>query len=159
MPMETVTIIDPEDRSLSVQQDFFDNPQILYHGSWSTYAKAIEAKGFVHGALPFDWKDVATVFEAHRAIGRGSYLPVFLGENYPREEPPRDLSITGNFWFARAYATDGGGEVVRKTIEEAGIVRGNMHDPGETGRTQSALAKRSARATPVISHGCGTEGA
>ena len=117
--METVTIADSEDRSYPFNMECFDNPRILYHGSWSTYSKAIEGKGFVHGALPFDWKDVATVFEAHRAIGRGSYLPVFLGRNYPREEPPRDLSITGNFWFARAYATDGGGEVLRKTIEEA----------------------------------------
>ena len=117
--METVVITDREDRSYPLNKDFFDNPQIMYHGSWSTYAKAIEERGFVHGDLPFDWKDVATVFEAHRAIGRGSYLPVFLGRNYPLEQPARDLSITGNFWLARGYATDGGGEVLRKTIEEA----------------------------------------
>ena len=119
MPMETVTITNPDDRSYPFNKEFFDNPEILYHGSWSTYAKAIEVEGFVHGALPFDWKDVASVFEANRSIGRGSYLRVFLGERYPREEPPRDLSVTGNFWLARAYATDGGGEVARKTIEEA----------------------------------------
>jgi hypothetical protein len=119
MQMETVTITDPEDRSYPFNKGFFDDPQILYHGSWSPYSKAIELEGFVHGALPFDWNDVAKVFEANQAIGRGSYLTVFLGARYPRESPPRDLSITGNFWFARAYATDGGGEVVRKTIEEA----------------------------------------
>ena len=119
MQMETVTITDTEDRSYPFNKSFFDNPEILYHGSWSTYAKTIEVEGFVHGALPFDWQDIARVFEANQAVGRGSYLPVFLGARYPREEPPRDLAITGNFWFARAYATDGGGEVVRKTIEEA----------------------------------------
>jgi hypothetical protein len=117
--METVTITDPQDRSYPFKEELFDNPQILYHGSWSTYANRIETEGFVHGSLPFDWKDVAAVYEANKAVGRGSYLPVFLGDKYPRDEPPRDLSITGNFWFARAYATDGGGEVVRITIEEA----------------------------------------
>src|SRR5579862_7231825 len=119
MQMETVTVTDAEDRSYPFNKSFFDNPEILYHGSWSTYAKTIEVEGFVHGALPFDWQDIARIFEANQAVGRGSYLPVFLGARYPREEPSRDLSITGNFWFARAYATDGGGEVVRKTIEEA----------------------------------------
>jgi len=33
--------------------------------------------------------------------------------------PRSQLSMTGNFWHARAYATDGGGEVVRMTLQEA----------------------------------------
>ena len=38
MPMEAVTVVHPEDRSYPFKRIYFDNPQILYHGSWSTYA-------------------------------------------------------------------------------------------------------------------------
>lgn len=44
---------------------------------------------------------------------------MFLGEKYPNELQLRNLYLSANFWFARAYATDNGGEVVRKAIEEA----------------------------------------
>ena len=116
--MECITINDPNDRSFPLSRALFENRQVLYHGSWTTYSSTIESEGFVHGALPFDWRHVATVFRARQAIG-GSALKMFLGEEYPRKPPSCDLSLITNFWFARAYAMDGGGEVVRMTIEEA----------------------------------------
>ena len=116
--MECITVADPNDRSFPLSRELFEDRQILYHGSWSTYSSRIESEGFIHGALPFDWRHVATVFRAMQAIG-GSALHVFLGEEYPRRPPPCDLSLIANFWSARAYATDEGGEVVRMTIREA----------------------------------------
>jgi hypothetical protein len=116
--MESITITDPDDRTFPLSKALFEDRQILYHGSWSTYCSRIELEGFIHGDLPFDWRHVATVFRANQAIG-GSALRVFLGEEYPKKQPPCDLSLTANFWSARAYATDGGGEVVRMTIREA----------------------------------------
>lgn len=116
--MECITINDPKDRSFPLSRALFEDSQVLYHGSWSTYSSRIESEGFIHGALPFDWRHVATVFRARQAIG-GSALRMFLGEEYPRKPPPCDLSLIANFWSARVYATDGGGEVIRMTIREA----------------------------------------
>jgi hypothetical protein len=44
---------------------------------------------------------------------------MFLGESLGNEMPPCHLYFSANFWFARAYATDSGGEVIRNTIKEA----------------------------------------
>ncbi len=93
---------------------------MLYHGSWSKWSAAIEAQGFSEESFPFDWRDVSEVFEAHRTVGREPpFLKAFLGEHYPRERPHRSLFFSANFYRARAYATDGGGEIIRLTIEEA----------------------------------------
>jgi hypothetical protein len=117
--LENITIIDHKDRRFPFERKIFEDPYVLYHGSWSSWSSRIEADGFVHGRLPFDWRHVATVFRANQAIGRGSYLRMFLGKDYPNELPARDLFLSANFWCARAYATDSGGEVIRNTVEEA----------------------------------------
>lgn len=117
--MECFTIDDPNDRTFPFGKNTFEDPHILFHGTWSTWSSRIEAGGFVRGDLPFDWQHVGTVFRANQAIGRGSFLGLFLGDDYPRRLPPRDLFLSANFWCARAYATDAGGEVIRNTIEEA----------------------------------------
>lgn len=118
--MESIIISDPNDRSFPFSRKIFEDHRVLYHGTWSTWCSRIETEGFIPSALPFDWQHVATVFRANQAIGRGSYLRVFLGDKYPYESPPFRLYFSANFWFARAYATDNGGEVIRKTLEEAG---------------------------------------
>lgn len=117
--MESKIINDSNDRSFPFSRNVFEDQHILYHGTWSTWSLRIETDGFTPGSVPFDWEHVATVFRANKAIGRGSYLKMFLGENYPAIPPARNLYFSANFWFARAYATDKGGEAIRKTIEEA----------------------------------------
>ena len=117
--MDSLIINDPRDRSYPFSRGLFEDAFVLYHGSWSTWAPSIERHGIRRGDVPFAWTDIAAVYEARRAVGQGSYLPMFLGKEYPRREPPRDLFFSADFWTARAYATDGGGEVVRTTIEEA----------------------------------------
>src|ERR1043165_135854 len=117
--MESVTIDNPNDRSFPFSREVFEDRHILYHGTWSTWSQRIETEGFIPGSVPFDWQHVATVFRANKLVGRGSYLKLFLGENYPVKSPTCNLYLSATFGSARAYATDKGGEVVRKTIEEA----------------------------------------
>lgn len=71
---------DADDCRFPCGQAFFEDCLILYHGTWSTWASTIERDAFAYGCLPFDWRDVATVFDANRAIAGGSMLPLFLGE-------------------------------------------------------------------------------
>jgi hypothetical protein len=116
--MDTVTITNPKDQRFPFGKELWNGPQVVYHGTWSTYSPRIESGGFVHAELPFNHADIATVMRAWEAVGiLNSYAKevFFAGTPGPRSE----LSMTASFWHARAYATDGGGEVVRMMLKEA----------------------------------------
>jgi hypothetical protein len=114
-----IVIADPEHRRFPFPKTFFHDSTVLYHGTWSTWVSSIRSQGFTVQGFPFDWRDVAVVCDARKAVAAGSMLQVFLGGRYPYEPPRRSVFFSANYWFARAYATDRGGEVVRKTLEEA----------------------------------------
>jgi hypothetical protein len=128
--MDSILIDDPEDRRYPFKRALFEDPYVLYHGTWSTWAARIDHDGLMKGFVPFDWVDIATIFEANQAVGRGSFLRMFLGEAYPHQPPTRDLFFSANFWTARAYATSGGGEAIRKGIEEAQELETVCNEPG-----------------------------
>jgi hypothetical protein len=117
--MDTVTISDPEDRRFPFTRLIFEDPHVLYHGTWSTYSSKIELKGFAC-EYPVPWPHIATIVRALDAIGGGSFASGFLGDKLPTtERPDGALSLSCNFWLSRAYAIDGGGEIVRTTIRDA----------------------------------------
>jgi hypothetical protein len=134
--MDAVTIDSPEDRTFPFRRSLFEDPTVVYHGTWSNWSRMIERDGLRRGAVPFDWRHIATIYEADRSIGRGSQLPMFLG-NYPREEPPMHLYFSASFWFARAYATDGGGESIRLALEEADFLDSFLSSPERIGKLRS----------------------
>jgi hypothetical protein len=116
--MDTTAITDANDRSFPFSRALFENPYIVYHGTWSAYAQRIESAGFGGPALPFDHNDLETIAEVWEKAGIvGSYTRTVFS-NQPGQ-PRTELSMTGNFWHARAYATDGGGEVVRMVLKDA----------------------------------------
>jgi hypothetical protein len=117
--MYTTTITENTDYSFPFSRELFEEPKIVYHGTWSIYSERIESAGFGGFALPFDHKDFETIANAWRQVGiRGSYVRDVFSARTPGR-PRTELSMTGGFWDARAYATDGGGEVVRMMLEEA----------------------------------------
>jgi hypothetical protein len=117
--MDTTTIIEPSDRSFPFSRTLFEDRHIVYHGTWSAYAQTIESKGFGGFALPFDHKDVETIMHAWEQVGfPDTYAKTVFFASRPGG-PRMELSLTGNFWHARAYATDGGGEVVRMVVKDA----------------------------------------
>jgi hypothetical protein len=110
--MFVTTITDPEDRGFPFSQDLFEDLHVVYHGTWSIYAESIESNGFGGAELPFNHEDFVTIGRAWKAVGiLDSYADVVFSRT--------TLSMVGNFWSARAYATDGGGEVVRIMLREA----------------------------------------
>jgi hypothetical protein len=116
--VDTTAITNADDRTFPFSRALFENPYIVYHGTWSAYAKRIESEGFGGPALPFDQNDLETIAEALEKAGTlGSYTRTVFS-NQPGQ-PRTQLSMTGNFWHARAYATDGGGEVVRMVLKDA----------------------------------------
>jgi hypothetical protein len=115
--METTTITNLTDQSFPFSRAIFEDPHVVYHGTWSTYSQIIESTGF-GGALPFEHNDLEVIAEAWEKAGiLGSYTRTVFS-NKPGQ-PRIELSMTGNFWHARAYATDGGGEVVRMVLKDA----------------------------------------
>jgi len=115
--MISVTITDRDDDVYPFPKQLWDDPQVVYHGTWSVYSPRIEAEGFGHAELPFDHQDIATVMQARQALDLGSRAEVFFAKTPGQTRA--ELSMSGNFWGARVYATDGGGEAVRLTIEDA----------------------------------------
>jgi hypothetical protein len=78
--MDTITITDPTDQCFPFSRVLFEDPRVLYHGTWSMYSSRIDTDGFVQVKLPFDHEHVATIMRARAAIGWESYAPVFFGE-------------------------------------------------------------------------------
>jgi hypothetical protein len=116
--MHVVTISDRTDYLFPFSQMLWEDRHVVYHGSWSTYSPRIEAAGFGHTELPFNHEHVNTIARAWAAVGTlDSYAQLFFRNSPGRPRP--ELSMTGNFWNARAYATDGGGEVVRMMLQDA----------------------------------------
>jgi hypothetical protein len=117
--MYKTTITEPTDRSYPFSRELFETPKIVYHGTWSTYSERIEAAGFGGFTFPFDHEDLETIRFAWQEVGiLGSYVSDVFSAHNPGN-PRAELSLTGGFWDARAYATDGGGEVVRLMLQEA----------------------------------------
>lgn len=110
--MISVTISDKNDNLYPFSKQLWDDPQVVYHGSWSAYSLRIEAEGFVHPELPFDYRHVLTIVEAGDALGIGSFASGTF-------EPNPMLSMVGNFWGARCYSTDKGGELVRMILKDS----------------------------------------
>jgi hypothetical protein len=107
--MDEFLIEDPASQAFPFGRELFQDPQILYHGTWSTYCPGIESGCFSRCELPFEEEHFITVAQARKAIGRGSWWKHrFSSDNMG---PGRELCMTGHFWLARSYATDGGGEV------------------------------------------------
>jgi hypothetical protein len=117
--MKYITIDNPSDQSYPLGRSIFEDRQIVYHGSWSTYSSKIESEGFQRGVLPFDPHWIEIISGASEAIRDDTCLPVSHAQLYPKEHRRWDLHVTPSFWGARSYATDAGGEMVRLAIREA----------------------------------------
>lgn len=107
--MHTTTITEPTDRSYPFNRELFDDPRVLYHGTWSSYSEKIESAGFGGFDLPFDYSAITTILHAREQIGCRD------GRTVHRDK----LSMTGNFWFARCYSTNCGGEDVSIALRHA----------------------------------------
>jgi hypothetical protein len=117
--VKTIVVADPEDRSFPFSRETFEEREILYHGTWSTYSSEIERLGLSPADVPFSRRSLQTILAANKAIARGSFLAGFLGERERNDVISRHLYFSTSFWFARGYSTDRGGEIVRKGIEDA----------------------------------------
>lgn len=126
--MQSISITDPADRSYPFGRAMFEDRRVLYHGTWSTWSTVVERDGFARYGVPFDWRDIAVIFKANVALGRT--FPLIISDSLRKTlvasnataDVDHDLYLSANFWRARAYATDRGGEIPRMTLELAEYV-------------------------------------
>jgi len=114
--MYTVVVERPADNAYPFSRELFEERSVIYHGTWSTCCPRIESEGLLSGADSLDVWALRDINDAHADLGNEAF---FAGFDYFNPFTRREVFFTPSFWGARAYATDGGGEVVRKTIEDA----------------------------------------
>jgi len=115
--MISITISESDNNLYPFSKQLWDDPQVVYHGTWSTYGSRIESEGFAHPELPFDYSHVLAIVEAGDALGIGSFAS-------DMREPNPFLSTVANYWGARCYSTDKGGELVRMVIKDTHTIEG-----------------------------------
>lgn len=76
--MKTIVVDDPEDRSFPFCRETFEELEVLYHGTWSTYTTEIERRGLSPGNVPFSRRSLQLSWRQIARSPEGRFLPVFL---------------------------------------------------------------------------------
>src|SRR5258708_871948 len=95
----------------------FEDRLVLYHGSYITRRLNHRTRPRL-SALGFG-RVSQTFFKANQAIGRRSSLRLFLGEAYPNEVPPRDLSLSRELLVRAGCHTSTVSECARRVARRA----------------------------------------
>ena len=121
--MIKITISDRGCCRYPFEEAWYYDPQIVYHGTSTAYSKVIEASGFNPAKSPLPLKQLQKLLAIADEVEIGApnshgVLGV-PGEQAIRGNREWEVFFSANFWFARDYATDRGGEIVRKAVEFA----------------------------------------
>jgi hypothetical protein len=118
--VDIICIEDPRDWSYPFAQWLYDNPCVVYHGTSSAYASVIEREGFMVGHLPFSVKMLQHLIAVCAQLGFRSWSYTTVrglssGTKLSRDAD-RPVYFSANFWFARDYATNIGGETIHNAL-------------------------------------------
>jgi hypothetical protein len=118
--MMVVIINDPRNWDYPFPRSFYEDEHVVYHGTSSTNSEILESKGFIRGRLPFDVSALRQLLSIsdemrHKSWARTTVAGLSTSTQLSRTGP-RKLYFSGNFWFARSYATELGGETVNNAL-------------------------------------------
>src|SRR5580692_4597361 len=118
--MMIVIIDDPRNWDFPFTRAFYEDEHVVYHGTSSTNSAVLESEGFIRGRVPFDVSPLRRLLSIsdemeHKSWARTTVAGLSTSTQLSRTEP-RKIYFSGNFWFARSYATDLGGETVNKAL-------------------------------------------
>ena len=120
--MEIIKINNPNDIVFPLEQKIFENPKILYHGTWSSFSKKIESVGWIINDLPYDMEDIRFVCYVSEILGTTQetyygtlkYYTQGLGRGSDYLKP---VSLSPNYWIARNFTGFRGGETIHHICE------------------------------------------
>lgn len=121
--IDAIRIEEPRDWSYPFSEALYGDPAVVYHGTSSSYAVAIETEGLVAGVARFPVQVVQELVAACDAVGFRSWSYTTVkglsrGTDLSRTAERR-VYLSANFWFARDYATNTGGETVHNALRLA----------------------------------------
>lgn len=119
--------VSADDLKFPLEKEVWENPNIWYHGTSSAYSKKIESKGWVAGDLPYLIDDVRRIIEIYDSIRvRSTFqdFPQFFDsilysytlEGVSESFDKRAISLTRDYWRARNYAMNPGGETINALL-------------------------------------------
>jgi hypothetical protein len=116
----TVQIQDPRDCHYPFSRALYDDATVVYHGTSSSFAAGLEAEGLVAGVPRIPVRAVQDLVSACDAVGLRSWCYTTVkglsaGTDLSRPAE-RWVYLSANFWFARDYATNTGGETIHNAI-------------------------------------------
>jgi len=118
--MDIVRVEDPGDWRYPFSQSLYEDYLVVYHGTSSAYASVIEREGFIVGrpSIPID--AIRRLIAACDTVGfkSWSYTTVqgLSRGTILSSDVDRPVYFSANFWFARDYATNSGGETVHNAL-------------------------------------------
>lgn len=121
--IDVVRIEEPRNCGYPFSEALYGDSAVVYHGTSSTYAASIETDGLVAGAARFPVQTVQQLVAACDAVGFKSWSYTTVkglsrGTDLSRAAERR-IYLSANFWFARDYATNTGGETVHNALHLA----------------------------------------
>lgn len=116
--MEVIEVLKPSDIIYPLKREIFEDLNVAYHGTSSNYSEKIEKLGWKLNNAIYDMLDIKFVREKFDSLcyensqGYVALRSWTLGdqnENIKRKRP----SFASNYWTARNYARNNGGETLR----------------------------------------------
>jgi len=119
--MKIFSIDDPNDLCYPLDKETYNDPAVYYHGTSKQFSTSIEEKGF-HLKKVYDQTDVSNLYNAFSA----PYFKTvdFEEMDYQKEDltwaiggASNSISFTRDYWFARSYSVNPGGESIEKIVK------------------------------------------
>jgi hypothetical protein len=116
-----VPVNHPLDPFYPFQRELYDDDHVVYHGTWSTYAPLIKAHGMGRECLAYDQEDIDALCELGWRLGcagdaKNGGVDVLQACAYGFKKGQRPIYLTRNYWCARGFARNRGGETVQHAI-------------------------------------------
>ena len=118
--MKIISIDDPNDLYYPLDKETYWDPEVYYHGTSKQYSTSIEKNGF-HLEKVYDAIDVSELYNAFAS-------PYFQAMNFEEMDYHKEdltyaiggagdsVSFSGNYWYARNYSINLGGESIEHIV-------------------------------------------
>ena len=131
MTMKIITVNDPEDKVFPLDKETYFDPAVYYHGTSRAFSSSIEKDGFKQNAHMYDKADLAELYKAYDSpyfrakedagetmkMQKDDLTFVLGSGGFDMNDEP--LSFTGDYWLARGYSINCGGEAIDHAVKMA----------------------------------------
>jgi hypothetical protein len=155
----SVIIESPRDVLYPFGRKVFENIEIYYHGTSSTYIERIEERGFTTDDLTYSVEDVRRLCESYDSVcfpgfsagGIGVLKSFTLGALDSQESDLMPVSFDWCYWSARRFSCNAGGETIAHMIKAGYEYEELVEDPERRQEHRENLSNKLAH--PALAPG------